>query len=260
VLRIGVMLAAVAAAFQLQIGQLQIPAPIGFVNDFANVIPAENAARIQRIIEDVRGKSRGDIAVVTLPDLKGRDPADVALRIGRSWKVGSAGNPGDTARNRGVVLLVVPKETSSDGRGHVEIQTGLGTEGFLTDATTGEIQDEALPLLGAGDYGGAIELITLRIAQRFASEFNFQLDTGLRAPTTLAPRGPRAPVGGSGGINPIVWLILFFIVMSLLSSGRRRRGCGPGCLFFPFPIGGGWGGGTRGGGGGFGGGGSGRSW
>src|SRR4051812_18191741 len=148
------VMAANAAAFQLQIGQLQIPAPIGFVNDFANVIPPDNAARIQRIIEDVRGKSRGDIAVVTLPDLAGRDPADVALRIGRSWKVGSAGNPGDTARNRGVVLLVGPKETSSDGRGHGEIHTGLGTEGCLTDAATVGIQDQARPLLRTGEYGG----------------------------------------------------------------------------------------------------------
>src|SRR3954468_20754889 len=109
------VMAAIAAALQLQIGQLQVPAPIGFVNDFANVIPAENAARIQRIVEDVRAKSGGDIAVVTLPDLKGRDKADVARQIGRGWKVGSAGKPGDPARNVGVVILVVPKETSSDG-------------------------------------------------------------------------------------------------------------------------------------------------
>ncbi len=245
---------ALVAALQLRIGQLQVPAaPVGFVNDFANVIPADNAARIQRIIEDVRAKSGGDIAVVTLPDLKGRDQAEVALQIGRAWKVGSAGKPGDPARNRGVVILVVPKETSSDGRGHLRIENGLGAEGFITDATAGAIEDEAIPLLRQGDYGAATELMTLRVAQRFAREFNFQLDTAFREPApTFTPRGARGPVSrrSSGGINPVLLFVLFIIVMSILSAGRRRRGCGPGCLFIPFPIGGGWGGGTRGGGGG----------
>jgi len=248
VLRLSLAIAGLLAALQVQIGQLQIPAPVGFVNDFAHVIPDSNAARIQQIIEDVRGKSGGDIAVVTLPDLKGRDPADVALRVGRAWGVGSKGNPGDPARNRGVVILLVPKETSSDGRGHVQIATGFGSEGFLTDATTGEIQDEALPYLRQGDYGDAIQLITLRVAQRFAGEFNFQLDTTLRAPETVAPRGARGPVGssGSGGISPIFLFFIFIVLMLLLSGGRRRSGCGPGCLFLPFPIGGGWGGGRGG--------------
>src|SRR5438067_645019 len=145
---------ALVAALQLRIGQLQVPAaPVGFVNDFAQVIPADRAARIQRIIEDVRAKSGGDIGVVTLPDLKGRDKADVAREIGRAWKVGSAGKPGDPARNRGVVILVVPKETSSDG-GPVRIENGFGAGGFLTDATTGAIEDEAIPLLRQQDYGG----------------------------------------------------------------------------------------------------------
>ena len=128
-----------------QLGQIQLPKPVGYVNDFAHVIPADAAARIERIIQDVRAKSGGEIVVVTLPDLKGRDPADVALEIGRQWKVGKAGGPGDRARNTGVIILVVPKETSSDGRGHVQIGTGQGAEGFITDATTGAIQDEAIP-------------------------------------------------------------------------------------------------------------------
>src|ERR1043166_2640920 len=86
-----------------QLGQIQLPTPVGYVNDFAHVIPADAAARIERIIQDVRTKSGGEIVVVTLPDLNGRDPADVALQIGRQWKVGKAGGPGDRAKNTGVI-------------------------------------------------------------------------------------------------------------------------------------------------------------
>src|SRR5690348_14434612 len=113
---------------------LQIPAPVGYVNDFANVIPAAQKATIERIIDDVRAKSGGEIVVVTLPDLKGRPIEEIGLRIGREWKVGQKGNPGDPARNTGVIILVVPKETSSDGQGHVRTEVGFGAEGFLTDA------------------------------------------------------------------------------------------------------------------------------
>src|SRR5205823_2565694 len=87
------------AAFALLLPQqLSIPAPQGYVNDFAGVVPAASVQRIQRIIDDVRAKSGGEIVVVTLRDLAGRDKADVALQIGRQWGVGKKGNPGDVAR------------------------------------------------------------------------------------------------------------------------------------------------------------------
>src|SRR5213596_2153675 len=95
----------------------EIPAPRGFVNDFADVLSPETESRIQAIVDEVRAKSGGEIVVVTLPDLGGRPLDDVALRIGREWKVGAKGEAGDPNRNNGTVVLVVPKETSKDGRG-----------------------------------------------------------------------------------------------------------------------------------------------
>src|SRR2546428_5246141 len=44
-------------------------------------------------------RSRGEIAVVTLPDIGDREPADVALQIGRQWGVGAKGAAGDPAKN-----------------------------------------------------------------------------------------------------------------------------------------------------------------
>ena len=50
--------------------------------------------------------ARGEIVVVTLPDLGGRPPEDVARQIGRQWRVGASGTgPGDRARNAGVIIL-----------------------------------------------------------------------------------------------------------------------------------------------------------
>jgi uncharacterized protein len=248
--------ALVAAAMLFQSAP-QIPPPRGLVNDFANVIPAASAARIERIAQDVRDKSKGEIAVVTMPDLGGRDPSEIGLRIAREWKVGNSAAIGDRTRNAGVVILLVPKETSSDGKGYCRVEVGQGSEGFITDATSGEICREATPAFRAGDYGSGLELVTTRVAQRFAQEFNFALDSTLGG-QAIATRPARPQRSSRGGINPIFLLIIFFIVMSLLSrGGRRGRG---GCLPIFLPMGGFGGGGGRGGGwggGGFGGGGGG---
>ena len=96
---------------------------------------------MERIAQDVRAKSRGEMTIVTLPDIGTRDVQEAALLIGREWKVGKIGNPGDPTRNAGAVILLIPKETSKDGRGHCFIATGRGAEGFITDADAGVVRD-----------------------------------------------------------------------------------------------------------------------
>jgi uncharacterized protein len=252
---------------------LTIPPPTGVVNDFAHLLDQATFDKITRIAEDVRTKSRGEIAVVTLSDIGNREAADVAMQIGRQWKVGKIGNPGDPTRNAGAVILLVPKETNSDGRGRCFISTGQGTEGFITDATAGDICREATPAYIRKDYAAGLELVTLRTAERFATEFKFSLDTSL-VPPPLPDAATRANYRGP---PPFFYFILIFVIISVLSNlsgrrgrgGRRQSGCG-GCLW---PIilsnmssgrgswgssggswgGGGWGGGGFGGGGGGGG-------
>jgi uncharacterized protein len=255
---------------------LQLPQPTGFVNDFANVLSPETEQTLLGIATTVRAKSGGDIAIVTLPDIGDLAPGDVALRVIREWGLGKSSKPGDPTRNNSTVILLVPKETSSDGRGHTFIATGYGAEGFITDATAGAIQDEAIPLLQQHNYDDAVTLMTVRVAERFAKEYNFSLDSG------VTPGIDRAPATGrrvSSMINPNTIWIIFLVVMFLLNAfGRRRRGgCGGGgCFPIFFPMGGGgfggggWGSGRSGGwgcggfggfggGGGGGGGGAGRS-
>ena len=230
---------------------IQIPPPTGLVNDFAHVVQPDAIRRMERIAEDVRAKSRGEFAIVTLPDIGTRDVQEVALQIGRQWKVGKIGNPGDATRNAGAVILLVPKETSKDGRGHCFIATGRGAEGFITDADAGDICREATPAFMQRDYSTGLELVTLRTAERFAKEFNFQLDTALAPP--VAERSYDYPSGGSGGggIPPWVFLVIFFVILSVLRSlsGRGGRGCGgSGCIPIMIPLGGfgGFGGGRGG--------------
>src|SRR5687767_6481846 len=172
----------------------EIPAPRGYINDFADVLSTETEERMQAIVDEVRTKSGGEIVVVTLPDLGRRSIDDVALRIGREWKVGAAGEAGDPNRNTGTVVLVVPKETSSDGRGQLKIELGTGTNRFITAAEAGRIRDRIMiPAFRERDYDSGVLGAVAALANEYAEELGFEL-TGAPPPP---PTGPAPSVGPS---------------------------------------------------------------
>src|SRR5438034_3795523 len=69
--------------------QIAIPVPSGYVNDFAAVLDPASIAHMDAVIREVKDKTRGEIAVVTLSDIGDREASDVALQIGRQWGVGA---------------------------------------------------------------------------------------------------------------------------------------------------------------------------
>src|SRR2546423_1027490 len=113
---------------------LRLPPPRGYVNDFAGVLDAASVAHMTAVITELREKTRGELAVVTLADIDDQAAADVALQIGRQWGVGVKAAAGDPAKNLGVVVLLVPRKNHRPGTGQVFIGTGRGAEGFLPDA------------------------------------------------------------------------------------------------------------------------------
>ncbi|MFI5208135.1 MAG: TPM domain-containing protein, partial [Gemmatimonadales bacterium] len=208
-------------ALLLLLFQLQIPAPVGYVNDFAHVIRPAEAAAISSTIEEVRQKSGGEIVVVTLADIQGRASIDVARDIGRSWKVGAQGGAGDARRNAGVVLLLVPGQRPGDGHSDVAIASGTGAEGFVTDALAGRVRDAiGRTAVERGDFGAGLEAGVRVLAEAYAREFNFELTGGAPAQPDQEPpgrsRGPqRIPVG---------FLVFVVVVLVLMISHRGGRG------------------------------------
>ena len=220
--------------------QVSLPAPRGYVNDFAGVLDAASVAHMERVTTEVRDKAHGEIAVVTLSDIGDRAAADVALQIGRQWGVGAKGEAGDPAKNLGVVVLLVPLKNHRPGTGHVFIASGRGAEGFLSDARVGRIRDAMTPFLAREEYGAGLARGVDLLAQAFAQEFGVTL-TGMPPPP--GGESDRLPI-------PIGWIVAAVIVLLIATRGR--------ILLLPLWLGG-FGGGRRGatwgGGGGFGGGG-----
>ncbi len=214
---------------------VQVPAPTGMVNDFANVIPAEQETQITRIVEEVRAKSGGEIAVVTMPTLQGRTVDELALEIGRQWGVGRRGDPGDPTRNTGMVVLVIPRESSDDGRGHLKIETGTGTTTFVTAAEAGRVADRyMIPAFREQDYGTGILMGVVALAQMYAEQFDFELTGDVPA----LPQQPADPRGGGGasGIIFFVIVMIFLILSRLGRGGGGRGGRGGGSAWWLLPI------------------------
>jgi uncharacterized protein len=173
--------------------QLQIPQPVGYVNDFAGVIRPDIQARMQMLIDAVRQASRGEIVVVTMRDLGGRSPVEAGLQIGRTWGVGARGGAGDSARNAGVILLLKPGERPGDGRSDIGVVTGRGSR-FITDARAGQIRDAVgRRAVEAGALDEGLLLGVELLAAAYAREFGFEL-------TASAPGlgGPHLLVAGRG--------------------------------------------------------------
>jgi len=249
-------LALALLAFGLQV---QVPAPTGYVNDFAGVIDDSSRRQMEQLIDEVRAKSGGEIVVVTLKDLGGRASIDVARDIGREWKVGARGGPGDRARNAGVILLLLPGERPGDGKSDLAIATGSGAEGFVTDALSGRIRDAVgRTAVASGSFAPGLVAGVAMLARAYANEFGFDLTGAAPVPEPVA--APRAPIP-----FPVVLFVAIVLLMLLVRAGRAARGSrwGRSAMWGPvfrsgrdddwWPGGGRWGGG--GGFGGFGGGG-----
>src|SRR6266513_1810714 len=185
--------------------QIAVPPPGGYVNDFAGVLDAASIQHMEAVSAEVREKTRGEIAVVTLADIGDRSASDVALQIGRQWGVGAKGDAGDRAKNAGVLVLLVPRKNHRPGTGDVFISVGRGAEGFLTDARAGRIREAMLPALGTEEYGKGLALGVDVIAAAFATEFGVTLTN----PAYAMPQ----PVSDDRRVTiPSVWLIAIVIL------------------------------------------------
>lgn len=146
-----------------QITRLFPAQPTSFTTDSAHVVTPATQTLLNAIGSAVQQQLGGDIAVVTLPDIGQYPPNEVAMQIGRTWKVGGRGAPGSEQRNLGVVVLLVPRTPAH--KGECFVAPGMGAEGFITDNTAAELCRAHLEELKAGNYDAALLGITQSVEQ-----------------------------------------------------------------------------------------------
>jgi uncharacterized protein len=225
--------AAVLVAFAAEArAQSPPPAPAHYFNDYAGVVGADVAARLDQKLKAFDDQTSSQIVVAVYPELPSPSLEDFTVRAAQAWRVGRS------KLNNGAVLFVFVKDRK------LRIETGYGLEGALPDATAHRIIEERItPAFRNNDYAGGLEAGIDAMMAATRGEY------------TASP----APAGGgtSGGFGSSFFLVLFvlFIVIAMSRSGRRGRTYGRRGYYGGGPWWWGGGGGFGGGGGGFGGGG-----
>jgi uncharacterized protein len=228
------------------------PNPPKLVNDFAHMLSTQEVRALEQKLVLFSDSTSTQIAIVTVPDLSGYDKSDYAQRLGEKWGIGQRG------RNNGILILVKPKTSSSNGE--VFIASGYGVEGAVPDLVTGEIVDnEILPAFRNGDYYGGLENATNTIMSLVRGEYTAEQYVN-------SPK-KKAGSGSTGGLFFIIMVVVIIMIISRKSGGSNRRNISTsgglplwlllGALGSGGSHRGTWGGFSGGGGGGFGGGGGG---
>lgn len=219
-----------------------------YVQDYAQVLSAEDKRRLLNIGQELDNKTTAQLAVVTVKTLDGQPIEDYALSILREWGIGSK------EKNNGALIVVAVQDRRS------RIEVGYGLEGLLTDGLTGRIQDQAMiPYFRKGNYAAGIVNGYAVTASLIAKDAGVQL-ASINSEQIAVP----AKTTNNTDQEYPFWLKLLIgagIVLLLIIDNLFLGGVLTQMLFFMFLRGRGGGGGRGGfGGGSGGGGGSSRSW
>ncbi len=253
---------AVLAALLLAAGILRaaevIPArPAHYFNDYAGVVPAEAAGRLDRQLEQFERDTSNQLVVAIYPKMQSDSSVfDYTVRVAQAWGVGQK------ERRNGAVLFVFIQDRQ------LRIQAGYGLEPVLTDGLCQLIIDrEIRPRFRAGDYAGGLQAGVDAMIAATRGEYR---GTGA---TDADHRS-----SSSQWVSALAVFVLLFALLRLRwyrrsavyqSLGRRGGGWSSGPTIWWGGFGGGGGGGGFGGGGGggfsagggsFGGGGAGGGW
>lgn len=231
--------------------------PNTLVNDYANVLSADQKQALENKLVTFNDSSSTQIAVAILKSIGDYDINEYAVELGRKWGVGQNG------KNNGIMIVVAV------GDRKISIQTGYGLEGALPDIYAKRIIDNDIkPNFRAGNYYAGLDEATTSIIKYTRGEYKND--------------NPKASSkkGGSGSIVIIIIIVIVIIIIMRKGGGGGSEVIGgrgaSNALFWAMLFGsgggrssGGWGGGSSGGGGGgfggfgggsFGGGGSSGSW
>ncbi|WP_343524754.1 TPM domain-containing protein [Pedobacter sp.] len=250
------LLSLLSLFFSLAFAQDFPEKPNTLVNDYANVLSADQKQALESKLVTFNDSSSTQIAIAILKSVGDYDINEYAVELGRKWGVGQTG------KNNGIMIVVAV------GDRKISIQTGYGLEGALPDIYAKRIIDNDIkPNFRAGNYYAGLDEATTSIIKYVRGEYKND-----------NPKVSKSK-GGSGSIIIIVIIIIVIIIIMRKGGGGDSQIIGgrgaSNALFWAmlFGSGGGggrgsgWGGGSSGGGGfggfgggSFGGGGSSGSW
>ena len=210
------------------LGKLSIPKPIGFVNDFAQVMSEETVIQINDWCIELKEKTDVELAIGTFTSIGDLDENEFAVKAFEQWKVGNK-------KDEGILIIMGLKER------RIKIEVGYGSEPYITDSYASRVFREMAAMLtkGSEDWDGAFTQASLMLISEIAKEKGVTI-TGV----SDYSQGKSAKKDeGDGGV--MVVLIIIFIFLIIITRGKILL-----WLWAWFSVSGGSGGGSGGFGGG----------
>ncbi|RJX26424.1 MAG: TPM domain-containing protein [Desulfurivibrio sp.] len=192
---------------------LDVPPYKGYVNDYADMISAQEEVKLERALQSFELTDSTQVAILTIASLEGDSLEDFSIRTVDQWRIGQKG------RDNGVLLLV-----SKDDR-KIRIEVGRGLEPVLTDLLSGRIVDSVIsPYFKRGSFDQGFEAGVAAIVQATRGEFKADR------------RGNRVRRGDEP--PPLLFQFLFFGLFLVAFLGRIWRPLGVigGAVLFPLAF------------------------
>jgi uncharacterized protein len=236
-----------------QAPSFQVPSLQGPVMDLAHVMSQQDQDILEGWIREFHSLGKGQLQVLTLPNLGGLSIEEASIRITDKWKIG------DAKRDDGVLLLVAMQEH------RLRIEVGQGLEGTLPDIRAKQIVSDVMtPFFRQGQASQGILQGAREILREIDPQFQPSNDVEYAPPQKSHRSSPLKQYEGLIFLVFIILVILRNLFLPRSSRGRSFWGGGGGGWggggFGGFGGGSGGGGGWSGGGGGFSGGGASGSW
>ncbi|HYX30406.1 MAG TPA: TPM domain-containing protein [Pyrinomonadaceae bacterium] len=206
-----------------QTTQSPLPAPTGYVNDYARVLDAETKQQLETTLTNLDRQQQIQFVVVTIDSTNGQDIFDYSLGVARGWGLGAK-----DVQKPSLLLLVAIKDRK------YQTQVSRHLEGDLPDGLVGQIQREKLvPAFRADDYGRGITDTIDEYISELAGKRRFNTDTILGAarsprPTPSQYDNPLHALSCCPTIIVIAFIIFVILILIRRGGGRGFGGGGGG--------------------------------
>ena len=135
-------------AQETEIDKNLFPEPIGYVNDFENILTDEQEAELTKFLTVYEQNTSNEVAVVTLSSIKDYTNFDqYAIDLSNLWKIGKKD------KNNGLTIVF------SKSLRKIRIVTGFGTKKKLTNEICKQVIDKIIiPEFKKGEFYDGILL------------------------------------------------------------------------------------------------------
>ena len=189
-----------------------LPAPTGFINDYAGVVDQATKDRLETRLKQFKEQTspQVEIAVAVVKTTGERPIFDYSLAVARGWGIGIKADDNPSA------LLFIAID---DRKYFTQVSKDLEDE--LPDGLVGSLQRQYLvPEFRQGNYAKGIEDTVNAYITTIANKGNAPTATPQRTPSTTRRVGST----GGVGIGTIVCCGIALLVVILLIMNRKNRG------------------------------------